>query len=625
MQGSPKTGSQPELASSIDSMDDGAAPSMTYFVRQSLHGRNFIFFLRSQWNRIEIQLEKERDHLALWVPVALGTGIAAWFLAGQLYIWLAIILLCAAIMLGMGLTGLHGRLPRAIFGFAALVVLGLLLMWGRAVFVAQPVLERPVVTVFQAEVERVELLPAREKARLVLKPQNFSDERKLPPRVRVNMPLEKFSDQVEEGAIIELKARLMPPATAALPGAYDFSQRAWFMGLGATGTSLGRIKVIRPSQNSKYLSRLRGRLSEHVQTQMTGGAGAIGATLATGDRGAIAEEDAEAMRRSGLAHLLSISGLHVTAVVGAIYLLFLKSLALSPFLALRWRLPVLAAFAAAVGAISYTLLTGAQVPTVRACVAAILVLAGLVLGRDAITLRLLAAGALFVMLLWPETLLGPSFQLSFAAVISIIALHRYPPIMGFFVRRDEAYGKKVLRFVFALFLTGLVVEMALMPIALFHFHRSGVYGALANIIAIPLTTFFIMPLEAMALIADVFGLGKPFWWLCQIALDMLISLAHFVSSRPGSTTMIPTMGQGTYGLIILSGLWLCLWQRRWRYAGFVGLGLGAILLIFAVPPDIYITGDGRHMAIRNMKGELALLRTRSGFYKGYVVGKRGSG
>ena len=350
----------------------------------------------------------------------------------------------------------------------------------------------------------------------------------------MNVPLEHVIPELQDGALIQLRARLMPPAMPALPGAYDFSERAWFQGLGATGQALGEISILRTADPLFALASYRQRLSAHVQSQMPGAAGAIGATLATGDRGAIAEADAEAMRRSGLAHLLSISGLHVTAVVGAVYLLVLKLLALSPPLALRFRLPIIAAGCAALAALAYTLLTGAQVPTIRACVAALLVLVALMMGRSAITLRMVAAGALFVLIFWPEALVGPSFQLSFAAVTAIIALHEHPQIKALFMLREESLLRRAGRFVLSLFLTGLVVEIALMPIALYHFHKAGLYGALANIIAIPLTTFVIMPLEALALLLDSVGLGAPVWWLCGKALTGLIALAHCCLADCGS-------------------------------------------------------------------------------------------
>lgn len=554
-------------------------------------------------------LERERDQLPLWVPVALGCGIAAWFRLANPAWWLAFVSLCGAVVLFAIISGRERRSGKALFWFALLAAIGCALIWYRSWSVAAPVLERPVVSTFNAEIEKVEQVLARDMVRLTLR---TGDDPELPPRVRVNVPLEKAHANLQDGALIQLRARLMPPALPALPGAYDFAERAWFQGLGATGQALGEIKVLRPSDPGFGLAGYRQRLADHVRSRMPGAAGAIGATLATGDRGAIAEEDAEAMRRSGLAHLLSISGLHVTAVVGAVYLLVLKLLALSPALALRFRLPVIAAACAALAAFAYTLLTGAEVPTIRACVAALLVLVALMMGRSAITLRMVAAGALFVLVFWPESLVGPSFQLSFAAVTAIIALHDHPRIKAIFMLREESWLRKAGRFTLSLFLTGLVVEVALMPIALYHFHKAGVYGALANIIAIPLTTFVIMPLEALALLLDGIGFGAPVWWLCERALTGLIGLAHFVASRPGAVTMLPTMPVIAFAFVLLGGLWVCLWKERWRFLGLIPALIGVLIIAGTRAPDLYITGDGRHVGIRNDRGELAMLRTRSG-------------
>ena len=280
---------------------------------------------------------------------------------------------------------------------------------------------------------------------------------------------------------------------------------------------------------------LREQLSRHIQESIPGGAGAIAAALATGDQGAIPETDNDAMRRSGLAHLLSVSGLHITAVVAAVMFMVLRLLALSPWLALRFRLPLIAAGAGALAAIGYTLLTGAEVPTIRSCVAALLVLVALAMGREALTLRLVAAGAFVVLLLYPESLAGPSFQLSFAAVVSIIALHEHPRIKAWFAPREERRLRKIGRDLTSLLLTGIVVELALIPISLFHFHKAGVYGSVANIVAIPLTTFVTMPFEALALLFDSVGLGAPFWWLTARSLDLLLWIAHKTASMPGQS------------------------------------------------------------------------------------------
>jgi len=236
------------------------------------------------------------------------------------------------------------------------------------------------------------------------------------------------------------------------------------------------------------------------------------------------------------------------------------------------------------------------------------------MGREAITLRLVAAGAFIVLLLFPEALAGPSFQLSFAAVAAIVALHEHPRVKAWFAPREQAWWQKLGRILLSLLLTGVVVELSLMPIALFHFHKAGIYGAVANIVAIPLTTFVVMPLEALALIFDVAGIGAPLWWLTARSLDLLLWIAHATASIPGSIAALPAMPGGAFGLMAGGGLWVALWRTRWRRLGALPFAVGAGWALATPAPDLLVTGDGRHVAIRTARGELALLRDRVGDY-----------
>ncbi|MCW3847641.1 ComEC family competence protein [Sphingomonas sp. LB-2] len=565
---------------------------------------------------VEHWLEGEREQLILWLPVALGAGIAAWFVLPGAEAWRWFLVATGALaLLGLAFSG-AGRGGRVLLVGSLAMAAGCSLTWWRAESVAAPVLARAALVTIEARVERIEQLPARGLVRLRLAPEGRAD---LPPHVRVNLAEKDVPARLARGAMVRLRARLMPPPPPAVPGAYDFARVAWFDRIGATGRGFGPVAVVKPGEAPG--ADLRASLSAHIQSRLEGSAGGIASALATGDQGAIAEADSEAMRRSGLAHLLSVSGLHVTAVTAAAMLVVLRLLALSPWLALRFRLPLIAAGAGAVAAIGYTLLTGAEVPTIRSCAAALLVLLALSLGREAITLRLVAAGAFFVLLLWPEALAGPSFQLSFAAVTAIVALHENRTVRGWFERREEGRVKRLARSLGSLLLTGIAVELALMPIALFHFHQAGVYGALANIVAIPLTTFVIMPLEALALLLDTIGLGGPLWWLTGQALALLLWLAHAAANAPGAVAALPAMPGGAFALMVAGGLWLALWRSRVRLAGAVPLAIGAVWALMTPPPDLLVTGDGRHLAIRMPDGGMALLRDRAGDYTRDMLGE----
>lgn len=557
---------------------------------------------------LETRLEAERERIGLWLPVALGAGIAVWFALPTETHWTGALLLLGGGLLAGMLIGWERRLGRVIVIGCGVMGIGVLLVWSRALWVAAPVLAAPVTTEFSAIVERAEPLPAKGQVRIVALPQGRVD---LPPRVRLTLRSEQAAD-LTDGETIGVRARLMPPPTASLPGGYDFAQRAWFDRIGAVGTVLGDVS--RAPRAGSTPPPLRVRLSAHIHGQIDGSAGGIAAALVTGDRGAIGEADEEAMRRSGLAHLLSISGLHVTAVVGFAMFLTLRLLALSRRLALAGYVLPLAAAAGALAGGAYTLLAGAEVPTLRSFIAALLVLVAFLMGREALTLRLVAAGALIVLIWRPESLAGPSFQLSFAAITAIIALHESRPMRAFLARREELWLFRLGRAIAGLLVTGLVVEVALAPIALFHFHKAGLYGALANVVAIPLTTFVIMPAEALALFFDGVGLGAPFWWVAEQALRGLIALAHMVAAAPGAVATLPVFPRWGFALAVFGGLWLLLWQTRWRRAGAVPLAMGMAALLVQPRPDILITGDGRHIAAALPDGNYALLRDRAGDY-----------
>jgi competence protein ComEC len=463
-------------------------------------------------------------------------------------------------------------------------------------------------------IEHVEYRTAEQEIRLIIAQSAHKD---MPPRLRITVKetlLPKADDlTVTAGQYVRLKARLMPPPRAALPGGYDFGQRAWFDRIGAVGTALSAPEF---SGSENKARPLRDDLADHIRTRLNSDQAGIAVALATGDQGSIREADAEAMRQSGLAHLLSISGLHVTAMVAAVMFITLRLLALSTTLALHLPLVLLAAGAGALAGIGYTWLTGAQVPTVRSCIAALLVLFAILLGREAITMRLLAAGAIIVLLLKPESLFGPSFQLSFAAIAAIMAVHEHPRMRALLMRRDEGWLWGTARSLLGLLLTGLAVEIALMPIALFHFHKAGIYGSLANMVAIPLTTFIIMPLEAIALLFDAIvpgaALGTPFWWLCGQSLQFLLWLAHSVAGLPGAVAFVPGMGPLPFALMIAGGAWFFIWNSRQRFWGFALILTSLLLMLSAPQEDLFITQDGKHVATRMPDGRFALLRGRAG-------------
>lgn len=574
--------------------------------------------LSSVGNAAEAILVRAGFDRGPWLAVAFAGGIASWFVLDEPAEWLLVLSSCLLAAVGAGAVwgGNERRthLLSAVVATGLLIALGLGAVWARSEMIGAAPLARPASATIEGRVlERIEQ-PAEQRIRLVLATREPGGTRAV--KVRINVPLDRDRPGLGEGARIRVKVRLMPPSPPMLPGSYDFARAAWFQGLAATGSTQGDIELLEPAQAGALLAELQRSLSEHVRSRLDGSAGAIAAAFASGDRGAIAPADEEAMRDSGLTHLLSISGLHVSAVIAAAYFLTIKLLALWPWLALRVRLPLVAAGVGALTGVGYTLLTGAEVPTVRSCIGALLVLVALALGREPLSLRMMAVTAIAVLLVWPEALAGPSFQMSFAAVISIVALHGAAPVRAFLAPREEGWVAWSARRATMLLVTGLVIEIALMPIVLFHFHRAGVYGALANVVAIPLVTFGSMPLIALALVLDLVGAGAPVWWLAGRSLDLLLQIAHFTAGQPGAVKLMPQMSATAFALFLTGGLWLALWRGRARLFGFLPV-IGASGLLLATPiPDLLVSSDGRHVGITGEDERLLVLReSRSDFTK----------
>ncbi len=564
--------------------------------------------LSSVQRTIEQFLDARPFERGPWLAVGFGAGIAGWAALPGPWQWAALIALCAAAMVFAALLGRGtgaDHTARAIMAMALMVAAGCTTIWAKSALVGTPPLAlRQTAMLTGRVVDRIDTGGAG-PVQIVLAARIAGVER--PMLVKVIVPDALDQPGLIVGATITARARIGPPPPPMLPGAHDFAFAAWFAGIGATGSLAGPVTLIESAPPRPSLRRVQAALHAHVVAHLPGSAGAIAATLVSGDRGAIARADADAMRDAGFAHLLSISGLHVSAVIAGVYLLLLRTLALIPWLALRVRLPLLAALGGALAGVAYCLITGSQVPTIRSAAGAVLVLGALALGRDPLSMRLLAAAALVVMLFWPEAVLGPSFQMSFGAVIAVIALYGAAPVKRFIARRDESAVIRLARHGAMLLISGLVIEAALMPIALFHFHRNGVYGAFANLLAIPLMTLVTMPLLALALALDLIGCGAPAWWATGQSLDAMLWIAHTTASLPGAVTTLPMMPGGVFALCVAGLLWLALWSGRVRWYGLIPAVIGAAALAGTRAPDILIAGDGRHVGITGLGPDLVVL------------------
>ena len=545
----------------------------------------------------------ERDRWFLWLPALLGGGVAIYFLLPVEPKLLPLRLGMAAATLALLL---FGRLPLFRWPLILLLALvsGLWLSAERTASVAAPVLTRPSGAVW-VEARVLEVEPRDTGHRVLLDDLRFGglQEAETPKRVRITLP--RDGDVLWPGERLRVRAMLLPPPEPAMPGAFDFARYAWFRQIGAVGYAVSTAEVMPADETRDWreaamlsLSALRQDWTRRIAAQTEGAGGAIAAALMTGVRGPIPDYVDAAFRDSGLAHILSISGLHLTLVAGLLFFLVRALLALSPRLALQYPIKKWAAFAALLGAVAYTLVSGAALPTLRALAMIALALLAVMLDRRAITLRAVAWAALPLLVLWPDSLLDPGFQMSFAAVTALVAAFETlaPKLTRW--RSHAGPVQIALLWLVGVMAASFVAGLGSSLFAAYHFNRVADYALIANLLAAPLVDFIIMPLTVLAFLLLPLGLEAlaltPMVW----AVDALIALALWVAGWPDAVGSVPAMPLWGLAAISTGGLWLCLWRQRWRWLGVIGLLAGTASPWLIAQPDFLVNADGRLLAAR---------------------------
>ena len=528
--------------------------------------------------------------------MALGAGAALYFAlpaepppqAGPGAAGLALLLAAAAIFLK------RARVP---FALLAALALGFAVIKLRADAVAAPVLEAAGIVHLNARIAGIEAADAG--VRLILDQPISGAWRASPARLAVTQRGD--GDGLMPGDWVGLTAGLAPPAAPAQPGAADFARAAFFQRQGGSGFVLGRATPAMtpwpPNWRDRLeqgVARLRWQMTRRIRSHLPGSEGAIASALITGMRGGIRNEDEAALRDAGLAHVLAIAGLHMALMGMGLFWLLRALLAASPTLALHYPIKKWAAAAALVGSAFYLVISGAAAPAVRAFTMLVVALVAILCDRPALSMRSLALAATILLLLRPESIAEPGFQMSFAAVAALVAA----------AEASKPSGRGVPGHLNAIFVTSAVASLATLPVSLFHFGRATHYAVLGNLLAMPVMGFVVMPLATLSVAAMPFGLeAMPLHWLGQ-GIDLMLALGRAVSGLPGAVTPSTSMPMAALVLMALGGLWLAIWRKRKRWLGLIGIAAGVTVAMMARPPDMLVAADAMTVAIRGTDGRL---------------------
>ena len=560
---------------------------------------------------LALRLADEQERWLLWAPVAVGLGVYLYFTGTD-----EPALLTALGPPVLAAIGLATMWRRPALRFPALLLLLCAIGYAagavRTHSVDAPVIGRKIgpVTV-TGHVLAVD--PRQHGVRIVLDDLTVGRLSAADTPARVRLTVRVGAATLRPGQVVTMRAVLLPIRPPVAPGAADFQRRAYFERIGASGFVITAPAVVEDAGGGwfgAWIERARDTAMRRIAAVLPGDAGGVAVALLTGHRGGISPEAMAAIRNAGLAHLLAISGLHIGMVAGIVFFILWFGLALAPGAALHWPTRKIAALGALAVAAAYLLLTGATIPTQRAFLMLAVVMAGVLIGRVAISMRLVAAAATVLLLLSPESLPTPSFQMSFAAVVALVAA--YEAWSRWRLRAQAPRLPRPVRALVGVGATSLIAGAATGPFALYHFQRLAMYGLAANLAAVPIVSFFVLPMGLLALFAMPFGLESGPLWLMAQGIHLMLWVAHGVSGLPGALALAPAPLAWGMAMIVAGGLWLAIWQRPWRVAGVAVIALGLASSLFAARPDILISPEGRLVATRTADGALAVSSARRG-------------
>lgn len=547
----------------------------------------------------------QRSQLFMWSPVFAGAGILCFFALSYE----------PPVFVSAGLV----LLPLIAWAFTPKrmlwhVILGMVLCAGvgfacadlRTAFVYTPILKHETGPVeVRGEVLSLEHLPAGGGVRVVLQQVSIEDLKAddTPRRVRIKL---RGGESLQPGYRIKMLAKLNPPSAPVLPGGFDFQRYMYFKGIGAVGFAYGAAEVLEApvrASLSQRLERFRANTALSLGQRLEH-SGAVIAALMVGERGGISEDDQDAMRHAGLAHMLAISGLHVGLFFGVVFFAARLVMALVPSLALYYPIKKYAAVLAMTAAVFYMLAAGMTIPTQRAVLMTAVVFAALLLERTPMSMRLVAFAALVVLVCAPESLVSASFQMSFAAVAGLVAF--YDGLRPYWSAWHKKAGivRRMILYVAGVCMTSVIATLATAPFALYHFQQLAVYSLLSNVLAMPVLAFVVMPGIVLYFVLLPLGLESLVVPVIGRGVGIILSIAHWVSGMDHAV-VYSTLWPGAALLFYTAAfLIVILGQGRFRVMALVPFSLFLLLIWMKKQPDILVSSRSDLVAIREDDGSL---------------------
>jgi competence protein ComEC len=543
----------------------------------------------------------QKDNAILWLPVLLGLGIGLYFsLKFEPSPWIGVVSLvfCACGALFSAFT-LQRTTATLIFSAAVLVSLGHCAAQFRTYVMDAPALSRSMSPArIEGTIRAIDDLDGNRGVRVIL--ENLDIQRLTPEQTPKTI---RISIRQEEGLLpgqrINVLAGLNPPAAPISPGGFDFQRHAYFKGIGAYGFAYGAPEILENTTSGR-LERFRQREARHVETVVPHPEASIVSALLLGERAAIPEDTWEDIRAAGLAHVISISGLHISMIAFGVFFVARLIMALIPRLALYHPIKKYAAFLGIITCVAYGIMVGLEVPTLRSMMMTGVVMAAIMIDRNPFSLRLIAFSAFFILLTQPETLTNPGFQMSYAAVAALIFF--YEETQKFWSslhkRMENPWKRRIVIALLGTCVTSVVATLATTPFTLYHFQQFPIYSVVGNVVALPVIGLIIMPAAVITYILMPIGLDGYAIWVMGQGVRAMLWISHEIASWHYASLDLVTWPRSALLCLVASGLWIALFKGTLRWGALPLFCAGIVFIMMYKPPDILVSSNAKVILIQ---------------------------
>ncbi len=557
---------------------------------------------------VRSQLDLQKSNLFLWIPVIFSCGIGAYFaLPVEPPLFLGLFSLALMMAVYSILSTLRPMILVFIIfaaGFSATTL--------RTHSVSTPILSKKMTaTEVTGRIREIEKLHEGKGSRMIIDVIDIEKLQKNEQPLRLRLTIRK-DENVRVGQTVRLLAGLNPPSAPLIPGGFDFRRYLFFQKIGAVGFVYNEPEVITDKTPSGFfVKNSGGRLIEslrqivelRIYEIIPPDRATIAAALMVGKKNAISEKDRQAIRDAGLAHMLAISGLHVGIFAGTLFFVLRFIMACIPSLALRYPIKKIAAVFAVAGAVFYMFMAGTTVPTQRSVLMITIVFLAIIVDRSPISLRLVAASAIFVLIIKPESLLSVSFQMSFAAVTSLVYFYDVTRQKWSNAYSKASITKKASLYFIGVCLTTIIASIATAPFSLYHFGQVSFIGSASNLLAMPLFAFFIMPLALLSIVLMPLGLDAFPLTLMGYGIEGMLDISYWAASLPHAVIYNAMWPFSAFILINGAVLFMMLWKGAGKYLAIPALIYGIVLTQKLIMPDVLVAGSHKLFLFRQSTPE----------------------